>query len=360
MATSQSLTPSLSVGSAVVRLPMHAFASLKSMKAKVKPALGKLADAAITVLDIQDPISAHETERQAQAARVAEITGDILRRASQSPEAERVFAEEVGLVQSVIERIGDFLANQQQSTKAPSINRMVTDDNKIRDEITAHDKHLTDAMSRLNTNLIMKMTLSMHIGSSEPSDSLTASSVKGNEATALPAPPSVRLPPKHHIFHGREDVAALIEDALMRDEGSRFAILGTGDIGKTSTAAFLLHDPEIEFKFGAERIFISCETIKSAEDLVTSLAAACRVTAALAGGDRLGTLVNSLRTRKIPMLLALDNFETAWDSREQGEVEDVLMHLDDVENFSFMVTIRGTQRPGGVKWTKPVLPTWRP
>ncbi|KAJ6556083.1 hypothetical protein B0H19DRAFT_1293007 [Mycena capillaripes] len=57
-----------------------------------------------------------------------------------------------------------------------------------------------------------------------------------------------------------------------------------------------------------------------------------------------------------PCLLMLDNFETPWEASEsRGDVEEFLSLLADVPSLALLITMRGAERPGKVKWTRPFL-----
>ncbi|KZV98598.1 hypothetical protein EXIGLDRAFT_763441 [Exidia glandulosa HHB12029] len=56
-------------------------------------------------------------------------------------------------------------------------------------------------------------------------------------------------------------------------------------------------------------------------------------------------------------LLVLDNFESAWENLEtRQEAEEVLSFLTTIPGLSLVITMRGSERPQGVVWTRPVLP----
>jgi Cdc6-like AAA superfamily ATPase len=56
------------------------------------------------------------------------------------------------------------------------------------------------------------------------------------------------LPPEPKIFHGRESELSDILH-LFKNGTPRIAILGAGDMGKTSLAQAVLHQPEITARY---------------------------------------------------------------------------------------------------------------
>ncbi|KAJ6626077.1 hypothetical protein B0H10DRAFT_1942216 [Mycena sp. CBHHK59/15] len=57
-----------------------------------------------------------------------------------------------------------------------------------------------------------------------------------------------------------------------------------------------------------------------------------------------------------PSLLVLDNFETPRETlASHFEVEEFLSLLSDVPHLALMITMRGAERPGKAKWTRPFL-----
>jgi len=92
--------------------------SLSALKNKVNTSCGKLADAAISILELTDALSIGKSELEALAIRVVEVTKDILGQAAASPKTERLLVNEIGRLQSVVEHIGQFFAEQEQEKPA--------------------------------------------------------------------------------------------------------------------------------------------------------------------------------------------------------------------------------------------------
>jgi len=159
--------------------------------------------------------------------------------------------------------------------------------------------------------------------------------------------------PAPEIFHGR---GVFIEQAvgmLVNEPAARLAVLGPGGIGKTSIALTMLHAGGVKSKFEGHSRFVSCEGLTCAL-LVDTLCIAFGLHKH--SKDRLqDLLVFLMGTYTIqPLLLILDNFETLWDA-DFSETEALLKALGQVPLLSLIITMRGTEYPGGLQWTKPLL-----
>ncbi|KAJ7738209.1 hypothetical protein B0H14DRAFT_3610893 [Mycena olivaceomarginata] len=137
---------------------------------------------------------------------------------------------------------------------------------------------------------------------------------------------------------------------------ARIAILGTGGIGKTALALATLHHPTVEQKY-AQCHFVSCESAHSAVELISIV------------GTHLGLEPSRQLSRAIvqhflengPTILVLDNMETPWESLStRANVEEFLSLLTDVPHLALLITMRGAEHPGKVKWTRPFLPPLEP
>ncbi|KAJ7928345.1 hypothetical protein B0H13DRAFT_2311624 [Mycena leptocephala] len=167
---------------------------------------------------------------------------------------------------------------------------------------------------------------------------------------------SLSLLPAHpKIFHGLESELKDLIDALLHGP-ARVAILGPGGMGKTTLAMAALHHPAIWEKYNLKH-FISCESASTCGDLVASI------------GLHLGLEPSRQLSKAIvrhlgqcgPCLVVLDNFETPWESIEsRAQVEEFISLLADIPSFALLVTMRGAERPGKVKWNRPFLPPLEP
>ena len=146
----------------------------------------------------------------------------------------------------------------------------------------------------------------------------------------------------------------------MRDEQTRLAILGTGGIGKTSTALHILHHREVVSRYDSRRYFVGCDAVTSAESLATLILQIIQVLS-VAGENVLTILHRALLAAPLTLLL-LDNFETVWDiNSRRDEVLDLLRKIVNSKRVSLMITMRGAVPPPGIIWTRfetlpPLLP----
>ncbi|KAJ6460470.1 hypothetical protein C8R47DRAFT_1160868 [Mycena vitilis] len=143
------------------------------------------------------------------------------------------------------------------------------------------------------------------------------------------------LPPEPKIFHGREsELGAIV--GIFTQESPRVALLGAGGMGKTSVARALLHQADITAKFGQHRLFVACDSVANKVELAALI------------GAHLGLMPRRDLTRAVlehfatspPSLLILDNLEPLWEPA----------HLRQE------ITMRGLERPGKVRWTRPFIP----
>ncbi|KAJ7267937.1 P-loop containing nucleoside triphosphate hydrolase protein [Mycena rebaudengoi] len=163
------------------------------------------------------------------------------------------------------------------------------------------------------------------------------------------------LPPHPQIFHGREAELQNAVNILVQDS-AHIAILGAGGMGKTSLATAVLHSPQLEAKY-AHRYFVPCHSSPTCTELAATIA------------DHIGLEKGSNMTKKIahyfahapPSLLVLDNLETPWEPlSSRSEVEEFLSLMTEVPHLGLMITLRGAERPGKIKWTKPFLAPLKP
>ncbi|KAJ7138245.1 hypothetical protein C8R44DRAFT_606985, partial [Mycena epipterygia] len=162
------------------------------------------------------------------------------------------------------------------------------------------------------------------------------------------------LPASPQIFHGRDDEVQELVKMATGPEPFRAAILGPGGIGKSSLALAVLYHEELVARFGSHRYFISLESSTSAADMFAAIAGFFSIDAT-AKVSR--AIVRHLADLSMPCVLVLDNLEDCWENlSSRSEVEDFLSLLSEISHLQLMVTMRGAERPGQVKWTRPFLP----
>ncbi|KAJ7452939.1 hypothetical protein FB451DRAFT_676643 [Mycena latifolia] len=163
------------------------------------------------------------------------------------------------------------------------------------------------------------------------------------------------LPASPKIFHGRDsELNELIASLLT--ESPRVAVLGPGGMGKTTLAMAALHHAATVEKYNF-RHFISSESANTSVELVSIIGAHL----GLEPSRQLSKAIVRHFEASGPSLLVLDNLETPWEATEsRGGVEEYLSSLADVPSLALLITMRGTERPAKVKWTRPFLPPLEP
>ncbi|TFK37206.1 P-loop containing nucleoside triphosphate hydrolase protein [Crucibulum laeve] len=161
------------------------------------------------------------------------------------------------------------------------------------------------------------------------------------------------LPASPLIFTGRDKEQQEIITTMQNNTTARIAVLGPGGIGKTTLMLAVLHDYTIVDIFVTRRYFISCDAATTIDGLVSTIGKYFN----LEEKPKLSNaIINYINRSKDPALMVLDNFETPWEIPEQrSKVENFLALLANISHLSIVLTMRGVERPGKIRWTRPFL-----
>ncbi|KAJ7593682.1 hypothetical protein C8J56DRAFT_819861, partial [Mycena floridula] len=157
--------------------------------------------------------------------------------------------------------------------------------------------------------------------------------------------------PASTILFGRDpDVDFIIQQLTWQPETpeskrARFAILGTGGMGKTSVAVKVVQDARLlEYYPVQYQAWFPCvqatsfplllDTVHSALDLPSDTK------------NTLNAILNELQSSDKPMLLLFDNFETPWNAPgARAQVSQFLRDIDAIPHVAIFVTMRAKIPP---------------
>ncbi|KZV87071.1 hypothetical protein EXIGLDRAFT_212086 [Exidia glandulosa HHB12029] len=172
-----------------------------------------------------------------------------------------------------------------------------------------------------------------------------------------PAVSASSIPPPSYYF-GRAAETQRVISIFDSDDPAYVAVLGGPGMGKTSLAIAVGNDPVVKSRFGDRRYFIACDAADGKENCLGIIAGAFGL---LSGSSQTAKKALTALLGSAPTLLLLDNFESAWEAPEhRASAEEVLQLLSDIPDLSFIVTMRGSERPLGVSWSRPLLPPLAP
>ncbi|KAH7102413.1 hypothetical protein BKA62DRAFT_113805 [Auriculariales sp. MPI-PUGE-AT-0066] len=182
---------------------------------------------------------------------------------------------------------------------------------------------------------------------------VNANSIADKIDALSPTPGSLHFsatpPPPPRFFFGREKIVEDYIALLIKPHSVPLAILGSGGIGKTALALYLLHHKATKQHFGKHRFFVSCEAITSAEGLAAGLATLFNLEPTR---DPLTAVVRHLESSSAATLLVIDNLDTIWNTEDsilRGKVDNILAVLQ-VSLLSLVITARGDRPPSAVDW----------
>jgi hypothetical protein len=179
------------------------------------------------------------------------------------------------------------------------------------------------------------------------------------------------LPAKPKIFHGRDKEIGAVVDLLMA-QPARIPILGPGGIGKTTLAIAVLHHPDIVSKY-SKQYFVQCDAASGTPQLIDAVSFHLGLEPSRQPVD---AIIHHLSNTG-PTIVVLDNLETVWEPIENRRtVEEFLSQLSGVPQLALLVssfictqhrsslmeqiTLRGAERPSGVRWNRPFVPPLQP
>ena len=148
------------------------------------------------------------------------------------------------------------------------------------------------------------------------------------------------------------------EDASLPPYPPRVCILGPGGIGKTTVALSVLHHELVIKKFKEERFFVSCEAAATPDLFLDQLATCLELVVEDLKESILKAVIR--RLKKDLCVLVLDNFETTWDATDtRSEIEAILAELMSTKKTTIILTMRGSQKPNGIRWSE-IIPPLQP
>ncbi|KAJ7596184.1 hypothetical protein C8J56DRAFT_1022543 [Mycena floridula] len=158
------------------------------------------------------------------------------------------------------------------------------------------------------------------------------------------------MPASTILFGRNPDVDLIVKQLTQQPETpeskrARFAILGTGGMGKTSVAVKVMRDARLLECYPEHyQAWFPCvqatsfplllDTVHSALDLPNDTK------------NILNAILNELQSLDKPMILLFDNFETPWNAPgARAEVSQFLRDIDAIPHVAIFVTMRATISP---------------
>ncbi|KZT56103.1 TPR-like protein [Calocera cornea HHB12733] len=300
----------------------------------VDPVRKCLRRTAFQVLGIWDLVQSQQEEYQDLVRRLTLITEQVLDRVPADRRGDETTQKTVNALREVANQVERFLKGQH------SASRRGTGAN-CGETVVVQSANVGFRLDQLQIQ------------------SAASGASQGYLPAPLPMPnelPIADVPPEPAVFFGRDELVESIVVLLLQDQTCRIPILGPGGMGKTSLAAAILNDTRIKTKYRQNIRFVSCEGVVSADGIVQALVASLGLQSS---SNLLEAVLHNLLAR-VRTLLVLDNLETAWDSVDKLNVEQLLGKLAEIPTLSLIITMRGAIRPAGVKWSDQCLQPLRP
>ncbi|KAJ6556148.1 hypothetical protein B0H19DRAFT_1376996 [Mycena capillaripes] len=206
---------------------------------------------------------------------------------------------------------------------------------------------LNDDIERRHQELLELISSQSELPDNDSSLGWSSLNTSSGSLSLLPAYPK--------IFHGRDAEVQHLTETLLGDL-PRVVVLGPGGMGKSTLAMAALHHPAVIEQYPL-RHFISCESAYTLPDLVSDI----ELHLVLRSSGQTSKAIVRHFQKCGPCLVVLDNLETPWEPlNSRGRVEDFLLLLASIPTLALLITMRGAERPGKVKWTRPFLAPLEP
>lgn len=152
------------------------------------------------------------------------------------------------------------------------------------------------------------------------------------------------------IGQNRLDLVEEVAQYLSKNYTKPAGILGTGGLGKTNLVLNILHHKSIDQKYRRNRFFIRCDGAKDLSLFQNMLVNALEMP--VSSGDLGDRILNYLTYQDNRFLIALDNFETTWEDKDNIElfIEKLKDHAD------LIFTYRGNNSPDELDWNSFKVP----
>ncbi|HEX8223372.1 MAG TPA: restriction endonuclease [Allosphingosinicella sp.] len=164
---------------------------------------------------------------------------------------------------------------------------------------------------------------------------------------AQETPQSWRLPPTI-LPLGRAAIMDAVLAFMRGSGGGTLLLLGAPAIGKTTIALAMANSDTARALFGQRRCFVQLDR-HNATDAVALKSAMAEAVGFPAIG--VGWQAAMAEIASAPCLLILDNLETTWEADPDAS-EDVLADLANIQGLVVCCTLRGSERPAKVRWSK--------
>ncbi|EJU02684.1 hypothetical protein DACRYDRAFT_115704 [Dacryopinax primogenitus] len=253
-------------------------------------------------------------------------------------------------IRSLSERLDSIISMFSLRTVVENSRRLDIDDQQLNEhnsQLVDHNSRLDDRSSRLVDHA---SRLEDHNSQFDHQDSrlvLLERWRDGSVSFQLPADiPLMEMPPKPAVFYGRDELVESIVERLCSNDNCHIPVLGPGGIGKTTLAAAVINDERIAAKFGANRFFVNCEKVTNCDELAGKIAPGLHLHPNTNPRQAVSAHLASFKCA----FLVLDNAETLLDSEDRDAVENWPGTVAQNSHVSVMITMRGTNPPGPVRW----------